>query len=300
MARRAVHHGVPQATGTLKLTSARSTNLALAVASKDSPYLPPSFRLHLAHALTLRWAVTEDFTSCPCSIAAWRGRGVGWKRPCRRWGLRTGTSRGDSGKGDAWGELFSSSIRNGPSWFICCVHEDGDGSEARPTLRLPDQTWKKMLRSFVLGVCRAAGATAERACPLPSRPSRIWALAASKCIQFYPASDGVRHAITQRTSVVMAAFVADAAAMPLHWIYDTNQIAEWSGIRIQNFTTPSCPFYKYQPTWSSPYGQQTVSHSHGWGPEWQLSSRGTGSRLLLSLGPWIYLLEGIGSLQDYL
>ena len=26
------------------------------------------------------------------------------------------------------------------------------------------------------------------------------------------------------------------------------------------YNPPSCPFYNYQPTWSSPYGQQTVSH----------------------------------------
>lgn len=59
----------------------------------------------------------------------------------------------------------------------------------------------------------------------------------------------------------MAAFVADAAAMPLHWIYDTNQIAQMVGNKNPEFyNPPSCPFYKYQPTWSSPYGQQTVSH----------------------------------------
>lgn len=60
---------------------------------------------------------------------------------------------------------------------------------------------------------------------------------------------------------IMAAMVADAAAMPLHWIYDVNQIKQLVGNGVPEFfNPPSCPFYKYQPGWSSPYGQQTVSH----------------------------------------
>lgn len=62
-------------------------------------------------------------------------------------------------------------------------------------------------------------------------------------------------------AAIMAAFVADAAAMPLHWIYDTSQIARMVGNNPPEFyNPPSCPFYNYKPTWSSPYGQQTVSH----------------------------------------
>lgn len=39
------------------------------------------------------------------------------------------------------------------------------------------------------------------------------------------------------------------------------EIAQMVGKNPPEFyNPPSCPFYSYQPTWSSPYGQQTVSH----------------------------------------
>ena len=47
--------------------------------------------------------------------------------------------------------------------------------------------------------------------------------------------------------------------MPLHWIYDTNEIAKLVGSGVPEFyKTPSCPYYTYQPGWSTPYGQQEL------------------------------------------
>jgi ADP-ribosylglycohydrolase len=53
---------------------------------------------------------------------------------------------------------------------------------------------------------------------------------------------------------------SDASAMPLHWIYDTNEIANLVGSGSPFFfNPPSCPFYQYSPGWSTPYGQQTLT-----------------------------------------
>merc|ERR1712086_249317 len=53
-------------------------------------------------------------------------------------------------------------------------------------------------------------------------------------------------------------FVADAATMPLHWIYSTKSIAsKLQGSNPEFFHTPSCPFYSYKLGQQTPYGQQT-------------------------------------------
>jgi hypothetical protein len=51
---------------------------------------------------------------------------------------------------------------------------------------------------------------------------------------------------------VLGAFVADAATMPLHWIYDVAQIKQLVGDGAPTFFhPPSCPFYDVrQPTTS--------------------------------------------------
>ena len=55
----------------------------------------------------------------------------------------------------------------------------------------------------------------------------VWAaalvIALSSRVASVPTPDPT---ITRRIDALVAAFVADAAAMPLHWIYDTNAIAD--------------------------------------------------------------------------
>ena len=65
-------------------------------------------------------------------------------------------------------------------------------------------------------------------------------------------------AIAARAEAAMlGGLLADAAAMPLHWIYDVNEIARLVGNGEPEFyKTPSCPFYKYKSGDSTPYGQQ--------------------------------------------
>jgi hypothetical protein len=54
--------------------------------------------------------------------------------------------------------------------------------------------------------------------------------------------------------------ISDAAAMPLHWIYDQSKIQELiAGESTSNFYhTPSCPFYKYPAGELSPYGGESI------------------------------------------
>jgi hypothetical protein len=47
-------------------------------------------------------------------------------------------------------------------------------------------------------------------------------------------------------SAILGAFVADAATMPLHWIYDRDQLKSIIGDKASTpefFNPPSCPFY---------------------------------------------------------
>merc|ERR550534_2368408 len=62
---------------------------------------------------------------------------------------------------------------------------------------------------------------------------------------------------------MLGAMVADAAAMPLHWIYDPDAIASLLKAakredRPEFFHTPSSPFYKATVGTQSPYGNQTL------------------------------------------
>lgn len=46
-------------------------------------------------------------------------------------------------------------------------------------------------------------------------------------------------------AAVLGAFVADAASMPLHWIYDSNHLNSLVGNQDPAFfSPPSCPFYQ--------------------------------------------------------
>lgn len=45
---------------------------------------------------------------------------------------------------------------------------------------------------------------------------------------------------------IVGAFVADAATMPLHWIYDREKLKSILGDKVSTpefFNPPSCPFY---------------------------------------------------------
>jgi len=58
-------------------------------------------------------------------------------------------------------------------------------------------------------------------------------------------------------AAILGAFLADAATMPLHWIYDTNQIKRLVGTGVPEFFKPnSCPFYKIAEGENAIYGQQ--------------------------------------------
>jgi len=69
-------------------------------------------------------------------------------------------------------------------------------------------------------------------------------------------------------SAISGALLADAATMPLHWIYDPQKISNLT--RDQDpafFLTPSCPFYStarfpghYSLGQSSPYGEQMAAY----------------------------------------
>merc|ERR1740123_2083405 len=62
----------------------------------------------------------------------------------------------------------------------------------------------------------------------------------------------------RRLGAITGAAIADAAAMPLHWIYDTSVIASKVGKGGDSafFEPPSCAFYDYPEGENTPYGQQ--------------------------------------------
>ncbi|KAG9404107.1 hypothetical protein AC1031_005646 [Aphanomyces cochlioides] len=68
--------------------------------------------------------------------------------------------------------------------------------------------------------------------------------------------------VTSRRAVVAAlsGFVSDAASMPLHWIYDPNELANLvAGKDPAFFSPPASKFYNYPLGALSPYGDETVS-----------------------------------------
>lgn len=62
----------------------------------------------------------------------------------------------------------------------------------------------------------------------------------------------------RRLGAIVGGALTDAAAMPLHWIYDTTKIQSLvsGGQQPAFFSPPSCPFYKYPEGENTPYGQQ--------------------------------------------
>lgn len=68
----------------------------------------------------------------------------------------------------------------------------------------------------------------------------------------------------RRIAALVAGFVADAAAMPLHWIYDTAEIASITArlnrTASPEFVTPSfAPFYSYPVGDFTPFGAHTAA-----------------------------------------
>ena len=58
-------------------------------------------------------------------------------------------------------------------------------------------------------------------------------------------------------AAIMGAITADAATMPLHWIYNVNEIKNLVGNKAPEFHhPPSSPDYLYKQGESTPYGQQ--------------------------------------------
>ncbi|KAG7395190.1 hypothetical protein PHYBOEH_004144 [Phytophthora boehmeriae] len=61
-------------------------------------------------------------------------------------------------------------------------------------------------------------------------------------------------------AAVIGGFVADAATMGLHWIYDADKMKQLAAARGSNgvefYEPPSCPFYSYQSGALSPYGDE--------------------------------------------
>ena len=60
---------------------------------------------------------------------------------------------------------------------------------------------------------------------------------------------------------ILASLSGDAAAMPLHWLYNTSTIDELvhnDSARSDFFPTPSCPFYNYRFGENSPYVEETA------------------------------------------
>lgn len=61
-------------------------------------------------------------------------------------------------------------------------------------------------------------------------------------------------------AAVTGAFVADAASMGLHWVYDAQKMAQLAAARPQPefYDPPSCPFYSVESGAFSPYGDEVL------------------------------------------
>ena len=70
----------------------------------------------------------------------------------------------------------------------------------------------------------------------------------------------------RRVAALVGGFAADAAAMPLHWIYDTDAIATIltaaNRTASPEFLVPShAPYYDYPPGEFSPFGEQMLVYA---------------------------------------
>lgn len=98
----------------------------------------------------------------------------------------------------------------------------------------------------------------------PIKSSLVVILAAA-CISTGSAAsdDGVAgtYSVDRAMGAILGSFVADAATMPLHWIYDTKEVAQLvakaPGQHPEFYDPPQVTFYHYPLGEDSPYGQQS-------------------------------------------
>lgn len=72
-------------------------------------------------------------------------------------------------------------------------------------------------------------------------------------------SNGEKSTRMSAVTMVLGGFIADAATMPLHWIYNQEEVTDTlDGLPPAFFPTPSCPFYSYPLGSLSPYGHEVI------------------------------------------
>ena len=100
---------------------------------------------------------------------------------------------------------------------------------------------------------------------------RLWSSVGS-VVRAVPAAFDLRR---RAVAAILGAAVADAAAMPVHWVYDMGKLAELLSTPTDAafYPVPQNAFYRYQFGRSSPYGEQTEAlldsllEMGGWSPE---------------------------------
>ena len=96
------------------------------------------------------------------------------------------------------------------------------------------------------------------------------------------ADDNITRA--RRVAALMGAFVADAAAMPLHWIYDTDEIvsilANSNRTAQPEFfpTNKYCVFYDYPVGQFTPFGEQMAVYTHSLAVEGKVDPQASNRR----------------------
>lgn len=104
------------------------------------------------------------------------------------------------------------------------------------------------------------GASVQHASSPPSAfaPDAVLALPSLSAL---PPSAGGADAVRRRMAGAIAgAALADAASMPLHWIYDVPKLTALVGDKDPAFfDPPSCPFYAYDAGRNTPYGDQAFT-----------------------------------------
>lgn len=88
-------------------------------------------------------------------------------------------------------------------------------------------------------------------------------LGAAWDVRLQPQDAATEHIRSRALSSILGALLADAAVMPLHWIYDATTIqsllkGEHREGTPEFFPVPSSPFYKAAVGTQSPYGNQTL------------------------------------------
>ena len=65
----------------------------------------------------------------------------------------------------------------------------------------------------------------------------------------------------RKVGAILGSMVADAAVMPLHWIYNQTEIADLVGNTDPAFhEPPSCPYYNYTFGENTQYGQEQLTY----------------------------------------